>query len=41
MNIALIDNYLYLLNAGTGLRIFDISNPAELVEVNTVQKTRW
>jgi hypothetical protein len=37
-DLALIDDYLYLISASTGLRIFDISEPSQLVEVKTDQE---
>jgi hypothetical protein len=37
-DLTLIDDYLYLVSASTGLRIFDISKPPQLVEVETGQE---
>ncbi len=36
-DLALIDDYLYLFSADAGLRIFDISEPSQLVEVKIDQ----
>ncbi len=37
-DLALIDDYLYLVSASAGLRIFDISEPSQPVEVKTDQE---